>query len=187
MLAQHKTRNTLLLHPSLVEHAIPQPNNHKPPTMTDFIGWILQGGVLLSTAVIVLGLFLAVVSPGGFSLQRAFLFPQTLSQIGAGLLAWQPQAVIMLGLLLLIATPVIRVAASMVAFAFERDRKYVIITLIVLTILLLSLIFSQNNTTSAHFNDLMLPHFSMSMFLLIFIGSIVAGTLGSLVGLEVAY
>ncbi|HEY4036545.1 MAG TPA: TSUP family transporter [Ktedonobacteraceae bacterium] len=183
MLAQHKTRNTLLLHPSLVEHAIPQPNNHKPPTMTDFIGWILQGGVLLSTAVIVLGLFLAVVSPGGFSLQRAFLFPQTLSQIGAGLLAWQPQAVIMLGLLLLIATPVIRVAASMVAFAFERDRKYVIITLIVLAILLLSLIFSQNNTTSAHFNDLMLPHFSMSMFLLIFIGSIVAGTLGSLVGL----
>jgi len=183
MLAPHKTRNTLLLHSSLVEPTIPQQNKHKPLTITDFIGWILQGGVLLSTAVIVLGLLLAVLSPGGFSLQRAFLFPQTLNQIGAGLLAWQPQAVIMLGLLLLIATPIIRVAASMVAFAFERDRTYVIITLIVLAILLLSLLLGQDNTKSEHFNNLMLPHFSMSTFLLIFIGSVVAGTLGSLVGL----
>jgi len=182
MVSQHKTRNTLLFHPSLVEHIIPQQNKHKPPMITDFIGWILQGGVLLSTAVIVLGLLLAVLSPGGFSLQRAFLFPQTLSQVGAGLLAWQPQAVITVGLLLLIATPVVRVAASMVAFALERDRKYMIITLIVLAILLLGLLFGQINTTSEHFNNLML-RFSMSTFLLILAGSVVAGVLGSLVGL----
>lgn len=178
MLTQHKTSNVLPIQPL----SAPQ-NKHKPPTMTDFIGWILHGGVLLSTAVIMLGLFLAVLSPGGFSLEKAFLFPQTLSQIRVGLLAWQPQAVIMLGLLLLIATPVVRVATSMVAFALERDRKYVIITFIVLTILLLSLFLGQDHTTSAHFSTQMLPHFSMSMFLLIFVGSVVAGLLGSLVGL----
>lgn len=47
--------------------------------------------------------------------------------------------IIQLGLLLLIATPVVRVAFSVVAFALERDRMYVVITLIVLAVLLFSL------------------------------------------------
>jgi uncharacterized membrane protein YfcA/uncharacterized membrane protein len=183
MLTQHKTDTTLFLHPSFVEHPLPEQDEHKSLTMTNLIGWILQGGVLLSTAVIVLGLGLAVLSPGGFSLRSAFVTPPTLSQIAAGLLVWQPQAVIMLGLLLLIATPILRVAVSMVAFGCERDRKYMIITLIVLAILLLSLLLGYNNSTSAHFDNRMFPHFSVSTFLFIFIGSVLAGMLGSLVGL----
>jgi len=47
--------------------------------------------------------------------------------------------IIQLGLLLLIATPVARVAFSVVAFAAERDWLYVAITLIVLAILIYSL------------------------------------------------
>jgi uncharacterized membrane protein len=43
-------------------------------------------------------------------------------------------------LLLLIATPILRVAFSLVGFAIERDRAYVIITSIVLAVLLYSLI-----------------------------------------------
>jgi uncharacterized membrane protein YfcA/uncharacterized membrane protein len=182
MLAQHKIDNTLQ-HPSSVEHIITRQNKRKPPTITDFIGWILQGGVLLSTAVIVLGLLLAVLRPGGYSLQSALVFPVTLSQVAAGLRVWQPQAVIMLGLLLLIATPIIRVVASMVAFGFERDWKYVIITLLVLAILMLSLLLGYDNTANVHVDDLMFSHFSLSTFLLIFIGSVLAGMLGSLVGL----
>ena len=152
MLAPYKIQDTKHSQLSSIEHNILQQDKHEPPTITDFIGWILQGGVLLSMAVIVFGLLLMVLGPGGFSLQRAFLFPQSLSQVGAGLLAWQPQAVITLGLLLLIATPILRVATSMVVFTFERDRKYMIITLIVLAILLLSLLFSQGNMTSAPAN-----------------------------------
>jgi uncharacterized membrane protein len=49
------------------------------------------------------------------------------------------RAVIQLGLLLLIATPVARVLFSVVAFALERDRTYVLVTLLVLAILLYSL------------------------------------------------
>ena len=49
------------------------------------------------------------------------------------------QAIIQFGLLLLIATPVARVAFSAVGFAIERDSMYVVITLIVLAILLYSL------------------------------------------------
>jgi uncharacterized membrane protein len=50
---------------------------------------------------------------------------------------------IQLGLLLLIATPVARVAFSVYAFARQRDFLYVGVTLIVLTVLLFGL-FSQS-------------------------------------------
>jgi uncharacterized membrane protein len=48
-------------------------------------------------------------------------------------------ALIQLGLVLLVATPVARVAFSVFVFAAERDRTYVMVTLIVLTILVLSI------------------------------------------------
>jgi uncharacterized membrane protein len=44
-----------------------------------------------------------------------------------------------LGLLLLIATPIVRVIFSVFAFAIEGDRMYVLFTLIVLAVLLYSL------------------------------------------------
>lgn len=46
---------------------------------------------------------------------------------------------IMLGLLLLIATPVARVIFSVAAFALQRDYLYVFFTLLVLSVLLYSL------------------------------------------------
>ena len=54
--------------------------------------------------------------------------------------AWRIRSVgiIQLGLLLLIFTPVARVAFSVIAFLLERDYMYVAFTLIVLTVLLLS-------------------------------------------------
>jgi uncharacterized membrane protein len=57
-----------------------------------------------------------------------------------GVRALDPRAVIQLGLLLLIATPVARVAFSLVAFLRQRDRTYVVITSIVLLLLLYSLL-----------------------------------------------
>lgn len=51
----------------------------------------------------------------------------------------RPRALIQFGLLLLIATPVARVAFSVFGFAEERDWLYVVITLIVLALLLYSL------------------------------------------------
>jgi len=46
---------------------------------------------------------------------------------------------IMLGLLLLIATPVVRVLFSVAAFSLQRDYLYVLFTLLVLSVLLYSL------------------------------------------------
>jgi uncharacterized membrane protein len=52
----------------------------------------------------------------------------------------RPIAIAQLGLLVLVATPVVRVLASVVGFALEGDRLYASITLGVLAILLVSLL-----------------------------------------------
>ena len=63
----------------------------------------------------------------------------TVAGIIRGSATFHDRNIIQLGLLLLIATPIARVAFSAVAFALERDRLYVVITLIVLGVLLFSL------------------------------------------------
>ena len=62
-----------------------------------------------------------------------------ISGIVKSTIALDPPAIIQLGILILIATPVARVAFSVFAFAEERDWMYVIVTLIVLALLLFSL------------------------------------------------
>ena len=56
--------------------------------------------------------------------------------------AWslRADAIIQLGLLLLIATPIARVALAAVGFYLEKDRVYVAVSLIVFSILLFSII-----------------------------------------------
>ena len=52
------------------------------------------------------------------------------------LLVLRSRGIIQLGILLLILTPVARVAFSVFAFWQQRDRLYIIVTLIVLVILI---------------------------------------------------
>jgi uncharacterized membrane protein len=66
---------------------------------------------------------------------------RTVLGVAKGVRAGDCAAVIQLGLLLLIATPVARVAVSLIAFARERDRAYVAITGVVLAVLLFSLMY----------------------------------------------
>jgi uncharacterized membrane protein len=117
---------------------LPKAGSGDDKLMSNIIGWLLQGGVVVSSAIILIGLILLLLSPQGLANTGIAAFPHSLGSVGIGLQALQPQAVITLGLLLLIATPVLRVAVSVVAFALEHDRRYVIITLIVLTILIIS-------------------------------------------------
>ena len=149
----------------------------------ELIGWILQTGVILSTALIISGFLLLLIHAGGFSSQRLLNFPQTLTDIQNGLFHLRPQALIALGLIVLIATPVFRVAASIVSFALEKDRTYVIITMIVLAILLFSIFYLVGNTTAHIPAGVKSLHYSLLRVVLIFLGSIAAGLIGALVGL----
>lgn len=110
---------------------------------TTAISWILQGGVIASSALIVLGLLLLPTRPGGLGIERVLNFPRTFGEIWDGLLLLRPQSIIVIGLLLLIATPVVRVAVSTVSFALEHDRLYVVITLAVLIILIISFLLGK--------------------------------------------
>jgi uncharacterized membrane protein len=106
------------------------------------IGIVLQGGVVVSAAIIVAGVLLALLKSDPASSQL-HSFPQSVDQIWASLLELQPQAIITLGILLLIATPVLRVAISILAFWLERDMKFVLITCTVLLILIIGFLLGK--------------------------------------------
>jgi uncharacterized membrane protein len=113
------------------------------------IGNLLATGVLLSALVVSCGGVIFLTFHGkSYADYRVFHGePASLKNIPA-ILSYTFQlhgsGIIQLGLLLLIATPVARVAFSIFGFAAERDRMYVVFTLIVLLVLLYSLFGSSS-------------------------------------------
>ncbi len=118
------------------------PSKHKKD-YSAVIGWILRGGATLSAAIVLIGMLLLLLHPGDLSGTSLQVFPHTVDQVWTGLLALQPQSVITAGLMLLLATPVMTVTAAAVAFALERDRRYVVIALVVLAILITSFLIGK--------------------------------------------
>jgi uncharacterized membrane protein len=120
---------------------------HSPASDTRLqqaIGNLLRVGVLLAATVVLAGgvLFLARRGASVPSYQVFRGEPEELKSLGGimrSALSLNERGVVQLGVLLLIATPVARVALAAVGFAFERDRTYVLITLLVLSLLLKSL------------------------------------------------
>jgi uncharacterized membrane protein len=109
------------------------------------IGTLLRAGVLLSACVVGFGgiVYLlrhghAIVSYRAFHGDTSPL--RSLPGIGREVLHHSAGAIIQLGLLLLIATPIARVIFSAIGFARERDYLYVAFTLTVLAVLLYSLL-----------------------------------------------
>jgi uncharacterized membrane protein len=127
---------------------MPVPPKHRAP-LTDqkvdtIIGALLRDGVILSASVVAAGgiwyLIQYGMTPPGYHVFRGE--PEYLRHmrgIIGGISGFHCRRMIQLGLVLLIATPVARVAFSVVAFLLQRDRAYVAITLIVLAVLLFSL------------------------------------------------
>jgi uncharacterized membrane protein len=121
----------------------------EPSVLSRSIAAILVAGVGLSAVVLAFGLvLLAVTGRTGYSgtldaatiLSRegSVVFPHTVADVAQGVVALRPFAVIEFGALLLIATPVVRVAASAVLFLVERDYLYTVVTAAVLVLLLVS-------------------------------------------------
>ena len=105
------------------------------------IGVLLQTGVLLSILVALVGMTLYLGRAGrqvaDFQVFRGEPFDlRGAAAIVTAALAGRREAVIQLGVVILIVTPIARVLLSLVAFALQRDRTYVVVTLIVLVVLL---------------------------------------------------
>ena len=151
MMEQHHTQS--LLAPSASqqasEHMTTPPGEPRKLSQNKertalLIGWILRGGVIVSAAITLLGVLLLPFRSGGLTGLRLDMFPHTLGEVWVGLLGLHPMAIIAFGLLLLIATPVVTVTTSAIAFAMERDRRFVVIALLVLAILLTSFLLGRN-------------------------------------------
>jgi len=103
---------------------------------------VLLAGVVLSAVLILAGFVASLfvgwdgsllgAAPGGD--------PTDVGALAEGLRNLRPQAIAQLGLLTLVLTPMARVAASLGLFAVERDRMYVLISLVVLAILIAGLL-----------------------------------------------
>lgn len=109
------------------------------------IGQLLRAGVLLAASVVLLGgiLYLhhsANARPDYHTFHGVRSGLTTIQGVVHGAASLDPESVIQLGLLLLIATPIARVLFSVFAFGLERDWLYVCLTLVVLGVLLFSLL-----------------------------------------------
>jgi uncharacterized membrane protein len=112
------------------------------------IGNLLRIGVVIASTTILVGGMIYLIRHGAaqpnyrvFSGEPADL--RNLIGIAQNALSFSGRGIIQLGLLLLIATPLARVIFSIMAFTVQRDRIYVIVTLIVFAILLYSLVGSH--------------------------------------------
>jgi uncharacterized membrane protein len=111
----------------------------------EIMGNLLRTGVVLAAGIVFLGgvVFLMrhrlpVTDYRVFRGEPEEL--RTISGIFREALAFHGRGLIQVGLLVLIATPVARVAFSFCAFLYERDWTYVLVTVLVLGLLLYSLL-----------------------------------------------
>jgi uncharacterized membrane protein len=102
------------------------------------IRWILLSGIAVSVALMAAGLVLGVARGAG--LPRGVV---PLAELPRALAALRPAAYLSLGLIVLIGTPFVRVAGSLLVFVKERDRRYVLVTASVLLVMCLGVVLGK--------------------------------------------
>ncbi|MGA9505834.1 MAG: DUF1634 domain-containing protein [Terriglobales bacterium] len=130
--------------PEVKQPARSQPRSWDDQRIEVILGDLLRSGVMLSAAIVLWGACIYLSrhahEPADYRIFRGEPSDfRTIPGVIQSVINGRGRGWIQLGLLLLIATPIARVAFSIVGFALERDRMYVTFTLIVLAILLFSL------------------------------------------------
>jgi len=108
------------------------------------VGKLLRTGVITASIVVLIGGLMYLYEQGQLSRPDYHIFKGearsliTFKGIFLGIFSLKPIAIIQFGTLLLIITPIMRILFSLIAFIIEKDKMYVIITLIVLSIIMTS-------------------------------------------------
>jgi len=112
--------------------------------MEQLIGQVLRYGVVISGAI-------AITGGIWYLFQRGSGIPNytqfngepagytSFTGIIKGLSRGSATEIIQLGVLVLISTPILRIVFSLISFVMERDKLYVVLTAIVLSIILFSM------------------------------------------------
>lgn len=118
-----------------------------------FLGAVLRIGVWAASIVAIIGGVLYLIQSGNLTtdysppkeagevFEGTAEYLRNFKGIFSGVSQLNGAAIIQFGVIILIATPIIRVAISVFTFAYERDLMYVIITLVVLFIIIANMIF----------------------------------------------
>lgn len=114
------------------------PPRHVMDPIERTVNRVLIVGVTVSVALMAAGLILGALDEQGMP---SGVVP--LAELPSLLGALDPAAFLSVGLIVLIATPFVRVAGSIVAFALERDRRYVLVTAVVLVVMCLSVVLGK--------------------------------------------
>jgi uncharacterized membrane protein len=109
-----------------------------------FIGQQLRWGVISASIIAFIGGVIYLFShgqdtPSYTTFTGAPLYVRHLPGIIQGVLQLDGLAIIQLGVVVLLATPITRIAFSVLAFAMEKDVLYVVITMIVLGVITFSI------------------------------------------------
>jgi uncharacterized membrane protein len=117
----------------------------KDTDIQSLIGKVLRGGMVISMSIVFFGGILFIYRHGhSIPDYKTFKgippFLQTPGSLINAALILKGQAIIQLGIILLIATPILRVVFSTIGFVLEKDYLYVGISLLVLLIIFTSMI-----------------------------------------------
>jgi uncharacterized membrane protein len=117
----------------------------KDKDMQSLLGQVLRAGTVISVSVVFIGGVIYMLRHGHAIVNyRVFKslpdFVDHPAGIFYGIMNLKGQAIIQFGIVLLIATPVIRVIFSAIGFVLEKDYLYVGISLLVLFIIFMSML-----------------------------------------------
>ena len=114
----------------------------KDTDMQSVIGWVLRIGVIVSITVVFIGGVIYIYRHGGATTNYSKFtgvpdFVQ-LHGIINGIMNVRGRSIIQAGIILLIATPILRIVFSTISFVLEKDYLYVGISFLVLVIIIIS-------------------------------------------------
>ncbi len=117
-----------------------------------WVSHLLRAGVMISLIVILAGTVITFQHHRDYLTNSrdireltgsGWIFPHDLRAVARSALGGSGRGLIEAGLLVLICTPVLRVALTLIIFLLEKDRAYVILSAIVLTLLAISFLLGK--------------------------------------------
>jgi len=103
---------------------------HEMDAIERMVSRVLGAGIAIAVVFMLAGVVLGIAS--GEALPDHVV---AFGSLASGLSELDPAAYLSLGLLVLVATPFVRVTGSIAAFALERERRYVLLTAVVLVVM----------------------------------------------------
>jgi len=110
-----------------------------------FIGLQLRFGVIISSLIVLIGGLIYLGQSGQLQLPSYHQFigirdgNTSFGEILNGTRVLNAKSIIQFGVVVLIATPILRIAFSLIGFVLEKDKMYILITAVVLTVMMVSI------------------------------------------------